>query len=33
VLLAPAADSLPQQAAAQLAPRRPLIALPENVQP
>jgi hypothetical protein len=33
VLLAPAAGSPPQGAAAQLAPRRPLIALPENVQP
>jgi len=32
VLLAPAPGSLPQEAAAQLAPRRPLIAMPENVQ-
>jgi len=33
VLLAPVAGSPPQEAAAQLAPRRPLIALPENLQP
>jgi aminopeptidase N len=32
ILLAPAAGSPPQEAAAPLAPRRPLIALPENVQ-
>jgi hypothetical protein len=32
VLLAPTADGLPQ-AAAQLAPRRPLISPPENVKP
>jgi hypothetical protein len=33
VLLAPAAGGLPQEAAAQLAPRRPLISPLENVQP
>lgn len=32
LLLAPAADSPPQEAAAQLAPRRPLISLPYDVQ-
>jgi hypothetical protein len=33
VLLTPAPGSPPQEAVAKLAPRRPLISLPENVQP